>query len=240
VLLPGRRARYLVLLLQAASAGSFVAAGSDDLLIASSQTSLTAFFTAVAALGQAFRTSYPDVELLTEEMWNARMPTALRSGLVDLALSVCPEVNGEPCYETIRSETVQALLSVDHPLAGEEEIELEDLAGDAFVLFPRELAPRLYDSLVGIWRRAGFEPTVRSESFHTSWELGVLHDVRAVALVPESVTRELPERLVGLRIRDCAERIETAIVWRKDDTSAVGAAFREVARTVFAGDYLKQ
>jgi hypothetical protein len=58
--------------------------------------------------------------------------------------------------------------------------------------------------------------------------------------VPESVTRELPERLVGLRIRDCTERIETAIVWRKDDASAVGTAFREVARTVFAGDYLNQ
>jgi DNA-binding transcriptional LysR family regulator len=197
-------------------------------------------FVTLPALGQAFRTSYPDVELLTEEMWNSRMPTALRSGLVDLAVSVCPEVSSELSYERIRSETVLALLSSDHRLAGEEEIALEDLAGDAFVLFPRELAPRLYDSLVGICRRAGFEPAVRSESFHTTWELGVLDDVPAVALVPESVARDPPDGLVGLRIRDCAERIETAIVWRKDDASAVGAGFREVARTVFAADSLNQ
>jgi DNA-binding transcriptional LysR family regulator len=197
-------------------------------------------FVTLPALGQAFRTSYPDVELLTEEMWNSRMSAALRSGLVDLAVSVCPEVNSELSYETIRTETVLVLLSADHPLAGEEAIELERLSMDAFVLFPREFAPRLYDSLVGICRRAGFEPTVRSESFHTSWELRVLDDVPAVALVPESVTLELPERLVGVPIRDCDERIETAIVWHKDDASAVGSAFREVARTVFAEDYLKR
>jgi DNA-binding transcriptional LysR family regulator len=197
-------------------------------------------FVTLPALGQAFRTSYPDVELLTEEMWNSRMPAALRSGLVDLAVSVCPDMNSELSYETIRNEPVLALLSADHPLAGEEEIDLEDLAKDGFVLFPRELAPRLYDSLLGICRRAGFEPSVRSESFHTSWELGVLDDVPAVALVPESVTRELPDGLVGVRIRNCPERIETAILWRRDDASAIGAAFREVARTVFAEDYLKQ
>jgi DNA-binding transcriptional LysR family regulator len=196
-------------------------------------------FVTLPALGQAFRASCPEVELLTEETWNSRMLDALRSGVVDLAVALCPEISSELAYETIRSERIVALVTADHPLAGEREIALQALADEGFVMFPREFAPRLYESLVGVCRRAGFEPTIRSESFHTSWELGVLADVPVVALVPESVTRELPTGLVALALKDQVERIETAIVWLKDDSSAVGAAFREVARTAFDAERVR-
>ena len=193
-------------------------------------------FVTLPALGQAFRASHPEVEMLTEETWNSRMHSALRSGIVDLAVSLCPEISSELSYETIRSEKVVALVAGDHSLAGEREIALDALAEDGFVMFPRELAPRMYDSLVGICRRAGFEPTIRSESFHTSWELGVLGRVPGVALVPESVTREMPAGLVALAITEPVDQIETAIVWLKDDLPAAGRAFRDVARTVFVAD----
>jgi len=195
-------------------------------------------FVTLPQLGQAFRSVYPDVELLTEEMWNSRMSSALRSGLIDLAVSLCPEVSAELAYETIRSERLVALVSDGHPLADEGEIALDELSDDGFVMFPREFAPRLYETLVGTCRRAGFEPTVRGESFHTSWETGVLADVAAVSLVPESVTREMPAGLVSLELKGLVDRADTALVARKDDASATAAAFREVARTVFAAERL--
>jgi len=102
-------------------------------------------------------------------------------------------------------------------------------------MFPRELAPRLYESLVGVCRRAGFEPQIRSESFHASWELGVLADVPAVALAPESVMVNPRPGLVAVALSPPAGRVETAIMWRDEHDSAPAAAFREVARGVFAG-----
>jgi DNA-binding transcriptional LysR family regulator len=195
-------------------------------------------FVTLPALGQAFRASYPEVELLTEEMWNSRMPEALRSGLIDLAISLCPEPSSELSYERIRSERVVALVPEDHGLAHEQEIAVGSLALEEFVLFPREFAPRLYEALVGICRRAGFEPAIRAESFHTSWELGVLGEFPGVALVPISVTRETPPGLVALALKEPVERVETAILWRKDDRSAAGSSFREVARTVFGAEHL--
>ena len=162
------------------------------------------------------------------------MAEALKSRAVDLAVALCPEIVGDLRYETIRSEQLVAIVTEDHPLAGEGEVALAALAQEPFVLFPRELAPRLYESLLGVCRRAGFEPAIRNESFHTSWELGVLADVPAVALVPESVMVEPRPGLVALALSPPAGRVETAIVWREDADSAAGAAFREVARRVFA------
>jgi DNA-binding transcriptional LysR family regulator len=195
--------------------------------------SWSARFETLPALGQAFRASHPAVHLITEEMWNAKMAPALRSGAVDVAISLSPEIDGELSYLTIRREPVAALLAESHPIAGQESIALGALSDDGFLMFPRELAPRLYDFMAGLCRRAGFEPRVRSESFHTGWELQILADVPVVALAPASVTHSLPDGIAAVRVDDPPDQLETALVWRTDDASAAVAAFREVARSQF-------
>jgi hypothetical protein len=62
--------------------------------------SWSAHFETLPAIGQAIRALHSDVELLTEEIWNARMPQALRSGAVDIAVALCPEIAGDLSYET--------------------------------------------------------------------------------------------------------------------------------------------
>jgi DNA-binding transcriptional LysR family regulator len=191
-------------------------------------------FETLPKLGQAFRADHPDVAMLTEEMWNAKMPAALRSGSIDVAISLCPEVVAECSYLTLRREPVAALLAARHRAAEASSIPLERLADDRFLMFPRELAPRLHDFMVGLCRRAGFEPQIGSESFHAGWELQILADIPVVALVPASVGRSLPDGIVAVRIDDPSDPLETALVWRADDRSATTASFREIARSAFA------
>lgn len=196
--------------------------------------SWSARFETLPAIGRAVREQHPDVELLTEEMWNARIAPALRAGTIDVAISLCAEISPELAYEQIRAESVIALLATGHPLAGEQSVALSSLAEEEFVLFPRELAPRLYDTLVGLCRRAGFEPTPRKESFHTDWELRVLAEVPGITLVPQSVARFLPRGVVAVPVSEPSERLETSLVWRPDDASPTVAAFLKIAREVCA------
>jgi DNA-binding transcriptional LysR family regulator len=189
-------------------------------------------FETLPALGQAFRARRPDVELLTEEIWNFRMVGALRDGTIDLAVALCPEVAGDLTYRPIRRERIVALLPATHPLAGEPALDVGALANEQLVLFPRELAPRLYDSVVAFCRLGGFEPTIRNESFHAVWELGVMSDVPLIALAPASVTQALPEGVLAVSLEP-QEHLEVSLVWRSDDASPVLAAFVEVASGVF-------
>jgi DNA-binding transcriptional LysR family regulator len=199
--------------------------------------SWSARFETLPAIGRAFRASHPDVSLLTEEMWNARMLPALRSGTIDLAVALCPEVAGEFSYLPLRSEPVIALLAQSHPLAARAEIELRSLADEGFLMFPRELAPRLYEFMTGLCRRAGFEPIVRGESFHSGWELQILADVDVVALAPASVAFDLPEGVAAVALAEPADQLDTAIVWRKDDPSPANRAFRSAAERA-VGEHL--
>jgi DNA-binding transcriptional LysR family regulator len=195
--------------------------------------SWSARFETLPAIGRSFRSSHPDVSLLTEEMWNARMLPALRSGAIDVAVALCPEIAGEFSYQPIRSEPVIALLAHAHPLADRQTLDLHDLGQERFLLFPRELAPRLYDLMVGLCRHAGFEPIATGESFHSGWELQILSEMHVVALVPASVAPELPNGIAAVPVADPPAQLETAIVWRKDDPSPTGRAFRETAQAVF-------
>jgi DNA-binding transcriptional LysR family regulator len=190
-------------------------------------------FETLPALGRAFRTGHPDVELLSQEMWNARMPAAFGTGSIDVALSLCPEIAAELDLAPIRRERLVALLPEAHPLAREEAIPLSALADEEFVLFPREIAPRLYDAFVAIYRRAGLEPRVRHESFHTGWDLGVLAEIPAAAIAPQTVAGGLPDGIVAIALSEPTDSLETCLVWRADDSSPAVAAFVGVARSVF-------
>jgi DNA-binding transcriptional LysR family regulator len=188
-------------------------------------------FETLPALGRAFRATHPNVEMLAQEMWNARMPTAFANGTIDIALSVCPEIAAELQHAAIRKERLVALLPEGHPLAREPAIPLSALAAEQFIVFPREIAPRLHDAFIAIYRRAGFEPRVRNESFHTGWDLGVLAEIPAVAIAPQTVASGLPDRIVAVAISEPTDALETCVVWRGDDTSPAVAAFVSVARS---------
>jgi DNA-binding transcriptional LysR family regulator len=198
--------------------------------------SWSARFETLPTIGRAFRQTHPDVSLLTEEMWNVRMLSALRSGAIDLAVSLCPEVDGEFSYLRVRTEPVVALLAGSHPLAAQREIELRALADEGFLMFPRELAPRLHEFMTGLCRRAGFEPQLRGESFHSGWELQILADVEVVALAPASVCLDLPDGIAATVIAEPPDGLETTIIWRQDDPSPTNRAFREAAQRVFSDD----
>jgi DNA-binding transcriptional LysR family regulator len=210
-------------------------AGSGELGRLRIAYSWSARFEILPALGQALAARSSGVELLTEEMWNGRMPDALRSGAIDLAVSICPEVAGELTYERLRSEIVVALVTSTHPLAGRPSIRLEELRDDDFLIFPRELAPRLYDFLFGLCRAAGFEPHSSGESLHSRWTLGTW-GASSVGLVPQAVARDLPRGVVAVPVESPPDRLETFLVWREGDDRPALGTFVDVARGVFAGD----
>jgi DNA-binding transcriptional LysR family regulator len=209
-------------------------AGSGELGQLLVAYSWSARFEILPAIGRAFRLSHPDIALVTEAMWNARMLPALRSGTVDVAVALCPEVAAEFSYAPIRNEPVVAILPIAHPHAGDYQLALEALQHDDFLMFPRELAPRLHDFLLGLCRRAGFEPRAGDASFHSEWDLDTLTDAKLVALAPRAVARDLPDGLAAVVVADPPDQLQTALIWRPGDSSPANRAFRATALDAFA------
>jgi DNA-binding transcriptional LysR family regulator len=190
-------------------------------------------FETLPSIGRHLRGSHPGIDLLTQEMWNARMPDALADGTIDMAIALCPEVASELEFEPIRSEVLVALLPAGHALAGEQVLPLESLADEEFVLFPRELAPRLHDAFMAIYRRAGFEPRLRSETFHAGWDIGILDKIAAAALVPASVATALPDGVAAVPLSDPAAAVDTCLVVAAGPRSPAIETCLAAARAVY-------
>jgi DNA-binding transcriptional LysR family regulator len=192
----------------------------------------SARFDTLPALGQAFKRGHPDVELLAEEMRPNHMPPALRAGAIDVALALYPEVVAGLSYQTVRREPIVAVLSATHPLAREDRLGLEALA-DEFLLFPRELAPRLHDFYVGLCRQAGFEPKHSSESSRTRWTVGTW-EASTAALLPESVAGDLPAGALAVPLAGLDAALDFQLAWRSDNGNPALAAFVAQSIGVFA------
>jgi DNA-binding transcriptional LysR family regulator len=232
-LLPGAR-RALAEADAAVAAAQRASAGEVGVLRVGFNWS--AQFETLPTFGRAFARRHPDVELVTEELRPNRMLASVRSGAIDVGIALYPDIVDELSYELVRREPVVAVLSSSHPLAREDSVALGDLA-DAFLLFPRELAPRLHDFYVNLCRRAGFEPKQGRESSRTRWTLGTW-DASTTALLPHSVSGALPGGTIAVPISEPDDRLETQLMWRADDESARLAAFVEVSSGVF-GDAIE-
>lgn len=87
--------------------------------------------------------------------------------------------------------------------------------------------------LVGVCRRAGFEPKLRNESFHTGWDLLLLPDVSVVALAPASVASGLAQGVVAVPLEEPTASLETRLLWQDGEASPTLEAFRSTARAVY-------
>lgn len=108
---------------------------------------------------RGFRERHPGIALETEESSIADLVAGLRAGRLDAALTRPPLVADLHAEELLR-EPVAAVLPAAHALAGARELRLADLAGEPWVLTPREAWPpwhRVYDE---DFARAGFRPRV--------------------------------------------------------------------------------
>ncbi|MBV8952754.1 MAG: LysR family transcriptional regulator [Solirubrobacterales bacterium] len=194
--------------------------------------SWSARFAILPTLAQNFASLHPDVTLITQEMWNADMPAALRTATIDVAISLCPERDGDLDYLRLRREAAVVLVPEGHRLAAASRVGWRQLNDQPFLMFPRELAPRLHDVLLEICRRAGVDPSLSSRAFHSAGDTGTLVSSDAVALAPKSVTGAVPGA-VAIPLAESDAMLETYLVWHRETHSAAADKLRALARAAF-------
>jgi DNA-binding transcriptional LysR family regulator len=117
-----------------------------------------------------------------------------------------------------------------HPVAALEKINLARLEDDPFLLFPRDIAPTLYDTVVDACRKAGFEPIIGQVAPHMASILNLVAAELGVSIVPASM---MQVRVTGIAYRQIALQSPTtrlALAYRRGETSPIVRNF--VARAI--------
>jgi DNA-binding transcriptional LysR family regulator len=187
-------------------------------------------YTGLVGLLRAFRTEFPDVELVVRELSLAEQIDAIKSGQLDVGFVRGPLSDQALMAECVRSEPLVVALPADHPMAGEGPLRLETLAAEPFVFFPRPRAPAFYDLLVALCEKAGVSPRIRQEAPPVD-VLSLVGAGFGISILPASM-REFRRTDVIFRSLEGAPTTELFLVWRARDASPSRQAFVELVRRV--------
>ncbi len=181
----------------------------------------------------------PNVRLQLSEMYTESQFAALLNGQLDVGF-----VRDEPAHaqmarglrlSVIHREPLLLALPVGHPLASRNSLMLAEVADNAFLTQPRELAATLFDRLVKLATRAGFQPTITQHAQQINGLLALVAAGLGLALVPASMRAV---RLAGVSyvpLEDPDAYLLLAVACRADDRSPVLQQFlATVAETVLS------
>ncbi len=163
------------------------------------------------------------------------MLSGLREGRLDVAFIRPPIDEDErltvrPCLD----EEMVIALPTDHPLREKDPIPLAAIAGEPLILFPRDIGPGLYDSVVSACHEAGFSPQLGQEASQIASIIPLVVAGFGVSVVPRSVGSICIEGAVYRAIAGAAPRAPIALASRADDHTPLVTAFLATARTARA------
>lgn len=144
---------------------------------------------------EEFSRREPDVLLSLHEHTTGEQIERLRDGELDVAVVRHPLSTVGFESGTVVSRPLGVVLPRTHRLADAAIVRLDELRGDPLVLFPRAMAPTLYDEIVHTCRDAGYLPAAIQHARNQSFVHGVVSAGRGVHL-NEDPWSELPEGLV--------------------------------------------
>ena len=150
---------------------------------------------------QQFRDRYPHVQIELHELTTDRQLVWLREGRIDLGLIRPPIVDRDLSSQVIFHESLVVALPINHHLAVVDAIDIRLLATTPFIMFPRKLAPGLYDPIIAICQAAGFSPHVVQECIQMQTIVSLVSANMGVSILPESIQEAQRQGVVYKPIR---------------------------------------
>ncbi|HVI09628.1 MAG TPA: LysR family substrate-binding domain-containing protein, partial [Candidatus Binatia bacterium] len=109
-----------------------------------------------------------------------------------------------------------------------KSVRLADLSKESFVLFHREGAPPLFDTITRMCNQAGFSPKVDCEPDLMQTVLTIVAAEQGVSIVPACVRNLRADGVCFYRLQPDDVRVDLVAVWKKQAPSVALRAFLDV------------
>jgi DNA-binding transcriptional LysR family regulator len=191
-----------------------------------------------------FRAAYPDVALSLREATLDVQLELFAAGEIDAGFVLHAPGAVPPGFEQVRviDEALVMALPEGHaawnaraaPAAGTlPRLRWRDVRAEPLVIFPRQIAPSLFDALVSAYHAGGQALRVAQQAIQMQTIVNLVAGGMGVAWVPESLTHLQRAGVRYARVTGLpapALRCETSLVWRAGAGPAVARFVEHVRR----------
>ena len=165
---------------------------------------------------RSFRHANPDVVLGLREATLDVQLDAFASGDIDAGFVLHAQGAAPPglqAWRALREPLVMALPD-RHPLTTERGLTFDRVASEPLVIFPRSIAPSLFDAIVGHYRAQGVTPRIEQEANQMQTIVNLVSAGIGVAWVPASLMQLQRPGVVYRALSDVPLSCDTSLVWR--------------------------
>lgn len=118
----------------------------------------SAMFIMMPELIKRFTELLPQVRVQVFHMTTAEQEVALRDGEIHVGIGHPPLTDTQLTCDLLAELPFDVVVSSSNPLSRKARLSLKDLAEETFILFPRDVGPRLYDHIISLCHQQGFSP----------------------------------------------------------------------------------
>ncbi|MDZ8050374.1 MAG: LysR family transcriptional regulator [Aulosira sp. ZfuVER01] len=168
-----------------------------------------------------FREQFPEVELVLRELTTSQQEQALKDSRIHLGFAHPPLEDDTVSYQCIHRQTLVVALPSTHALAQQEHICVRSLLSEPLIMFPRYLAPGLYDRIMSIFQQENCQPNITQEAIQMQTIIGLVSAGMGVAITPSSLQNLQRSGVVYRPILEAVPVIETAVIWQQNNLTPI-------------------
>ena len=188
-----------------------------------------ALFIVYPEILRAFRERLPEVGVVTAELSASEQEAALRAGRIHAGIVHPPLDDPSIACTPIARVAFDVVMSDRNPLASKKNLSLADLAGERFVMFPRRVAPHLYDEILALCRDAGFTPEVVAETGPAQSIIAYAAAELGVGFIASSYQQAHRPGVIYRALVGPRPQMTLGVLYHDDDASPAVRTFIEVA-----------
>jgi DNA-binding transcriptional LysR family regulator len=177
-----------------------------------------------------FREALPRVGVIVRELTTAEQEKALRAGDIDVGLVHPPLDDTGLSTEEVARAAFHLALPDGHPLARHASLSLTDLAGERFVIFPRQIAPQLYDTIISLCQDAGFSLEIAMEAYPAQSIIALVGAGVGLGFIAGEMQRLNRPGVAYRPIRGPGPHLSLGVALHPDGVSPAVETFVEAAR----------
>lgn|SRR5215211_4943414 len=177
-----------------------------------------------------FRRKYPGIALQLRELMTDVQLDELRAGTLDVGFLTGPVTDQRLRHREIMTEPLIAALPTGHPVSGRTgKLSIRELSNEGIIMFPRAIAPTLFDETLAFCRRAGFSLRIAQEASQSQTIISLVSAGLGVAIVPASMRHLRRKGVVYRSFSERSPRMRAFAVWSPDQRSAALTQFLRAA-----------
>jgi DNA-binding transcriptional LysR family regulator len=189
-----------------------------------------ALFVIYPEVAKLFAAALPNVGVEVRELTTAEQERALRLGDLDAGLVHPPLDDAALAVDLIGTAPFHVALPDGHRLTARATLTMADLEGEPVVIFPRQIAPQLYDTVLALCRDEGFSLTIAMEAFPAQSIIALVAAGVGIGFIASATQRLDRAGVVYRPIDGPRPELAIGVAYHADETAPAVRTLISVAR----------